>query len=161
MEKQEKEQRVREMYPTMTASEIARATGIPRTTVTRYAKKTGVRHTPETMERIKRKHADALDRVRAQTDRRMVAAKIAAKMSRIWKTERVKVMSGQPQKTRLRIKTLPKRVSQAMRYLANKYNYIYENGRTTMYYDSMTRRCGKREAYYASRYCIHFEAGEE
>lgn len=156
MEKQEKEQRVRELFPTMTASEIARATGIPKTTVIRYANKIGVRHTQETIERIRRKQVDALDRGRAQTDRRMVGAKIA----RIWKAERVRVMSGQPQRTRLRIKTMPKRISGAMWYLANRYNYIYENGRATMYYDAMTRRC-KREAYYTNRYGIHFEASEE
>lgn len=73
--------------------------------------------------------------------------------------ERFRVMSGLPQKTRMRIATQPVKVYKAIWYLENMRNYFRDievGGKFTLYYDDETKRSGK-ECYYAQQLGLTFK----
>lgn len=73
--------------------------------------------------------------------------------------ERFRVMSGLPQKTRMRIATQPVKVYKTIWYLENMRNYFRDievGGRFTLYYDEQTKRSGKEE-YYAKSFGLTFK----
>ena len=73
--------------------------------------------------------------------------------------ERFRVMSGLPQKTKMRIATRPTKAYKAIWYLVNMRNYFRDievGGRFTLYYDEQTKRSGK-EDYYTKSCGLTFE----
>lgn len=144
------------MYPTMSASEIAKELGIGKTTVVRWAKKLDVSHTPETLKRLQEKTSWRLDYARRKLDYK----EIHKKRSRTRRLEEWRVMSGMPQQTKFKVKVLPRKVYAAMWNLSNKYNYFFERDKAVLYYDSQTDR-RINEQYYIDKYGIKFEQGSE
>lgn len=147
---------IRELWPTMTASEISQKTGISKSVVLRWHRRLGVEHTAETKERIVRKRDETFRLAKPRIDQ--------AKRTKTWKHTRLmdewRVWGGQPQKTRFKIKLIPKRVYRVMWYLQSKYNYFFENDRPVMYFDSQTQRTAK-ESYFAEKYGVRFEQADD
>ncbi|WP_370790467.1 hypothetical protein [Leyella stercorea] len=78
---------------------------------------------------------------------------------RTWMMERFRVMSGLPQRTKMRIATRPIKVHKAIWYLENMRNYFRDievGGKFTLYYDDETKRSGK-ECYYAQQLGLTFK----
>ena len=146
------EDTIRELWPSMTAREIARKTGISKSVVLRWHKRLGVEHTAETEARIKRERDETFQRAKLATSQ--------AKKVKAWRhTRRMdewRVLGGQPQQTKFKIKLLPDKVYRTMWYLEDKYNYFFENDRPVVYFDSQTRRA-KNESRFTEKYGIRFE----
>lgn len=71
-----------------------------------------------------------------------------------------RVRSGQKQETKYKVRIAPKKVQQAMFYLARKYNYFYDTvDDMTMYYDVQTKRTD--EQHYVDKYGIKFCQADE
>lgn len=157
-EKMALERAVRELYPSMTANEIATKMGVTKSRVLRVANRVGVKHSEETNERILQENV-----------RRMVVngnnpechAKRAAKFKRKRKAEIVRVMSGMKRETRMKLRLAPKKMWLAMNRLIRRYRYFrVESEPYTLYYDSMTTR-HKMERRFTERYGISFLPYEE
>lgn len=62
--------------------------------------------------------------------------------------DELRVMSGKPQETRLRIRKLSPKALNAKMYLRKSYNYFYSKGEPfILCYDSETKRHPKEEYY--------------
>ena len=150
------EDQITRMWPTMSASEIAKELGIGKTSAARWAKKLGLHHTPETIRRLQMKFSLKLDYIKRQMDYNA----IHAKRSRSRRIDEWRVMSGLPQRTKFKVRTIPRKVYAAMWNLQHKYNYFFEPGTSTLYYDSQTDR-RPNEQYYIDKYGIKFEQADE
>lgn len=141
-------------YPNMSSREISVKYGLCRTTILRWANRLNLQHTPETLQRLKHKTAEAQKKAFTKE----VYDKIHATRARIYKMERLRVMSGLPQKTKLHVSITPKRTLIAIRRLCDKYNYFTDEstgGVYTLYYDEETRRTPK-EDFYSKRHGLTF-----
>ena len=150
------EDTVRAYYPTMTAPEICARFGYSKTRVNTWAKRLGVRHTPETEQRIKTESMARLAEARAQMDYKAAHDK--------WKRKRrydeLRVMSGLPQRTRFKFAALSTQGRQTVWRMVRKHNYFQMDGEPrTLYYDGETRRV-RTEARLAKKYGLHFVAAE-
>ena len=148
------EDTVRAYYPTMTAPEICARFGYSKTRVNTWAKRLGVRHTPETEQRIKTESMARLAEARAQMDYKAAHDK--------WKRKRrydeLRVMSGLPQRTRFKFAALSTQGRQTVWRMVRKHNYFQMDGEPrTLYYDGETRRV-HTEARLAKKYGLHFVA---
>ena len=78
---------------------------------------------------------------------------------RIMRMERFRVMSGERQKTRIRLARLPCRCYRRASYLRLKYNY-FSDGKNPdiLYYDAETRRVSN-EDHYTRTYGLKFREG--
>ena len=112
-------ERMKELYPTHSATECAKILGVCKSTAMRWAHRLGLSHNAETEQRITRQRNETLDRCRANID--------FTKRAKTWKRRRkmdeIRVLSGQEQKTKFKIKFLPRRLYLAMYYLSRKYGY--------------------------------------
>lgn len=159
------ERAISELYPTRTASEIAAETGLSTSTVKRWARRLGLAHDPETLERIDEEKRARLAMNRTPESR----ARQSATYRRRRKADYLRFLSGQPLETRFRFRVVPEKTRKAMWHLERTRDYFRVEGEPyTLCYDEQTRRLtGSRdEAYYASRYGIRFlpadpEEGEE
>lgn len=158
---EQKRRQALEMYPTMSASEIAAVIGICRETINIWAKNAGVKHTEEANKRLREKAFNiAASAIKA--NRKAVYKKLSCSRKHIFRMENFRVMNGMKQKTKLKIRTVPVRVSSAMSHVARYYNYFYEElCDLTLYYDEATRRSAKMERLYAERYGLKFEDASE
>lgn len=150
------EEQITRMWPTMSASEIAKELGIGKVSAARWARKLGLQHTPETIRRLQMKASLKIDYAKRQMDYKAVHRK----RSRSRKVDEWRVMSGLPQRTKFKIKLIPDKVYKTMWHLQKKYNYFFEPGRATLYYDSQTDR-RPNEQYYIDKYGIKFEQADE
>lgn len=150
------EDTIRELWPTMTAREIAQKTGISKSVVLRWHQRLGVEHTTETNERIARERDETFRIAKLNMDQ--------VKRVKTWRhTRRMdewRALGGMPQKTKFKVRLVPQRIYRAMWYLQDKYNYFFENDRTVMYYDSQTTRA-KNERYFTEKHGIRFEQADD
>ena len=146
------EETIRELWPTMTASEISKATGISRSVVIRWKGRLGLKHSSETESRIKEQRAEKFRLAKLTMDR----SKMAASWMHTRSMDDWRALGGMKQKTKFKIKVVPNKTYRVMWYLSKKYNYFFENDKTTVYFDSMTART-KNEKYFIEKYGIRFE----
>lgn len=150
------EDTIRKLWPIMSASEIAKATGISKSVVICWKNKLGVEHTSETKARLKEQRNEKFRLAKLTTDR--------SKMTEAWKhTRRMdewRVMGGMKQKTKFRISVIPQRICRVLWYLGKRYNYFYESNMAVAYFDSQTTRA-KNEDYFTKKYGIRFERADE
>lgn len=158
---QERERRrniVKDMYPTHSASEIAKLLGISRHSVLGIAQRLGVQHDATTNIRLKKENVAALLRPE-------VTAKRIALLRRTIKTEQFRINSGEPQRTKRKFKSVSNKSLCTRNYLVRAYNYFYDKDYgelLTIFYDKETRRLPlDREKYYSEKYHLKFEQGEE
>lgn len=156
------ERLIARLYPHKTASEIARETGMAKSTVNRWARLLGVRHSPETQERIAREQAARRAKSwTAETVRKRVEATMRRR-----RMDELRVLSGQPQETRFRFRRMPHRCRKAIWYYVNRRGYFQVDGEPySLYYDGQTRRT-PLEGRAAARHGLRFlpadgEDGEE
>lgn len=147
---------VREHFPQMTGREIERAFGIPKGRAERIARDIGVRHTPQTLERLRR---EALERQAASRERIDYAA-MARKCKALRRIDEYRVWEGKPQRTRYRLRRITARAYKARWHLCRHYGYAEAEGEPyTLLYDGGTRRV--REEYYVRKYKFDFKEAEE
>lgn len=148
---------VRTMFPTMSGSEIQQQTGFLKGRIEKIARELGVKHTPETLERLKRKTAACI------TMAHTAEAKSRANRSRLKtiRIERFRVLSGQKQHTKLRIAKTSMRTYKAKWHLQKYYNYFTVDGDDPyiMIYDDDTRRAN--ENFYIDKYGLKFVRADD
>lgn len=156
--KEERNQVIRELYPTHSATEVGNRLGITKASVNELAKRLGVKHTDETTKRIQKESAartrtDDANRKRQETLRKVLAV------------EKLRAASGLPQKTKRKFKTIPDKCMNARNYLCRKYNYFYDKDYgelLTLFFDSETRLLtDEQKKHYETEYSIKFLQAEE
>lgn len=150
------EDTVRRYYPDMTASEISARFGYSKTRINTWAKRLGVRHSPETDERIKAENMLRLAEAKACIDYKAMGERLKRKR----RMDELRVLSGLPQRTRLKFAILSTQGRQTVWRMVRKHNYFQMDGEPrTLYYDGETRRV-HTEARLAKKYGLHFVAAE-
>ena len=156
--KEERNQVIRELYPTHSATEVGKRLGITKASVNELAKRLGVKHTDETTKRIQKESAartrtDDANRKRHETLRKVLAV------------EKLRAASGLQQKTKRKFKTVPDKCMNARNYLCRKYNYFYDKDYgelLTLFFDSETRLLtDEQKKHYETEYSIKFLQAEE
>lgn len=143
---------VKAEYPYRSAQEIASKYGISKATVSCWARKLKITHTPETERRIKEKVDKAL---REAPSPESIAAGLK-KRARKRRMETFRVISGMPQKTNIRIRVIPARTQKAIWRLCRRLGYLKTaRNSVTLAYDNETRRT-RNETLYTERYGIQF-----
>lgn len=151
------EDTVRRYYPDMTASEISARFGYSKTRINTWAKRLGIRHSPETEERIMKESADRLTEARRNMDHKAAHDK----WRRRRKLDEIRIMSGLRQKTRFKFATLSTQGRQTVWRFVRDFNYFTIDGeRNTLYYDSETHRT-PFEARHEKKYGIRFMPADE
>lgn len=152
-EKEHKHKVVREMYPTHSATDIAKLLGITRSAVNNMAKRLGVRHTEETQRKLAEKSIKATNRPEIQEKR-------IASLRETIRKEQLRVCYGLPQKTKRKFSFTSNRRLCARNYLVRKYNYFYDKeagSLVTIFYDRETKRLSPdKEKYYSDKYGLLF-----
>lgn len=140
------------MYPTHSVREIADFIGCNDSHLYKLAKELGLRHTKETLKRIKEKQMANL--VRAY-DKDVVEKRVKTRKKTL-RMERLRVMSGESQRTRLKVLKMPSKAYHAKRNLIARYGYFaFEGENYTIGYDKNTRRTD--EERYKEKYGFKFE----
>lgn len=130
---------VPELYATMGEREIEKEYGIDRHFISQVAKRLGLKHSQETTSRLRQKGG-----IKAQ---------------QVWKADRTRFLSGQPQLTNFRIVKYSYKLKLVINRLIRVYNYFTDEevgGLYTLYYDKDTKRT-PRENIYSKRYGLKFE----
>lgn len=142
---------IRRLYPVTVAREIGAMFGVRRHYVCKRARALGVKHTPEFL------HALAVEagKVGGSSVTAEGWKKIAARRRAVIKTERLRVLGGEPQRTRLPLAKLPEKTYHA------KYNLIRADGYTATDDPWTLMRPERpkprvRESYYVSKYKLRF-----
>lgn len=132
-------------YPHVGARALAERFGRTAGSIRAKAGELGVRMTDEGRRLV----------VRAAHDRSK------AKLRRLYKTEYLRMLSGQPRETCLKLRELPRRTQFMMYELIRVRNYYGTAGKfpAVLYYDGETRRRDD-EARITREYGIRFEGGE-
>lgn len=94
--------KISDMYQTMTAREISEVTNIPQSTILGQVSKLGLKHDIETINRIRKERNKSL---RSYWNKEKYASK-GRKLHMQYKMDELRVLSGKPQETRLRIRKL-------------------------------------------------------
>lgn len=140
------------LYPTMSAKEICNLLGLTMSSVTWQAKKQGLVHNDDTKRRIKEKRYSSLKRYWNKEN----YAKNGRKHHLLYKCEELRVMSGKPQLTNIRLRKFTRRALNAKMYLRKKHNYFYSDGEPfVLCYDDKTNR-SKKEDYYTDKFGFTF-----
>lgn len=149
---------VKRLYPTHSASEVAKALGMSKHSVNHMAKRMGIKHTDETSERLVREGVALL--AKPET-----IAKRLNKLRRTIRTEQFRIINGEKPKTKRRFKTVSRRSICTRNYLRRMYNYFYDKDYRellTLFYDGDTKRLPEeRERYYSEKYHIKFVQADE
>ena len=150
------EDTVRAYYPTMTAPEICARFGYSKTRVNMWARRLGVRHSAETEERIRQENMARLAEAKKHIDYKAMGERLKRKR----RYDELRVLSGLPQRTRLKFAILSTQCRQTVWRMVRKHNYFQMDGEPrTLYYDGDTRRV-YTEARLAKKYGLHFVAAE-
>ena len=150
------EDTVRAYYPTMTAPEICARFGYSKTRVNMWARRLGVRHSAETEERIRQENMARLAEAKKHIDYKAMGERLKRKR----RMDELRVLSGLPQRTRLKFAILSTQGRQTVWRMVRKHNYFQMDGEPrTLYYDGETRRV-HTEARLAKKYGLHFVAAE-
>lgn len=143
---------VKAEYPYKSAQEIASDYGISKATVSRWARKLKITHTPEAEHRIKEKVNKAM---KEPPPPESIAAGLK-KRAHKRRMETFRVISGMPQKTKIRIRVMPVRTQKAIWRLCRRFGYLKTaRNSVTLAYGNVTRRT-RNETLYAERYGIQF-----
>ena len=143
---------IRKLYVTMTASEIAKKLGLTTRQVQWQASKMKLNHDKVTKMRINAERRKSLDKY---WDEEKYTEK-GRKMRIKYKKEYLRVLSGMPQMTNLRLRRISPQALNAKMYLRKKYNYFYSDGEPfVLCRDVKTKRC-KREQYYTDKFGFQF-----
>ena len=143
---------VRRLYPVMTTAEIAAKYDFRHNRVNKIAHDIGVTHGPEVLRRMAEERNARLTAAHASIDRKAAHRK--------WRVTRrldeLRVLSGQPQRTRFRFKAMPIRIYKAKWYLCRNYGYRNDPANIhVLLYGTDTRRV--REAHYEKKYGLTFK----
>lgn len=141
---------VRKYYPTMTGSEIQTRFGILKGRAEKIANELGIKHTPETQERIRQKFRDNL----ANNIHKIDFRELGRKTSIRYKMEYYRKWEGKPQKTKLRLAETSYKVYKAKWNLIKRHGYIETTDAYTLMYDKDTQRMN--EKYYTEKYGLKF-----
>lgn len=146
------EETVARLYPVMSRREIYDAVGITKATVDRVVRKLGLRHTPETEERLKAKSIAMPCNARTAETYRRIAQRRRAQL----KAEYARVDGGEPQRTRLRLKKLPRKTYAARWHLAKRagYTYVEDDPWALVRPERAVRKIN--ESFYESKYRLSF-----
>lgn len=145
-------EKIKKMYPTMTAKEIAVELNMSTSSIQYQATKLGLTHNKETQERLD-KQRNTLLRKSWNAEK---YAKAGKRMHLLYKREELLVLSGLAQHTRLHIRQLYPKALNAKMYLRKNYNYFYSKGEPfVLCYDKETRRHPK-EQYYSEKFGFEF-----
>lgn len=144
--------KISDMYKTMTAREISELLDIPISTILRQVSKFGLEHDEETKNRIRKERNKSL---RNYWNKEKYASK-GRKLHMQYKMDELRVLSGKPQETRLRMRKLSPKALNAKMYLRKFYNYFYSDGEPfVLCYDAETKRHPKEE-YYTRKFGFKF-----
>lgn len=141
---------VKKYYPTMTGSEIEAKFGILKGRAAKIANELGIKHTPETQERIRQKIQDNITNNRHKIDFKELGHKRSVR----YKMEYYRKWEGKPQKTKLKLAKTSQKTYKAKYNLINRYGYIETTDAYTLMYDRNTHRMN--EQYYAGKYKLRF-----
>ena len=155
---EEQKQKIIELYPTHSASEISKIIGLNRCRTNYFANKQGIKHTERTLERIK--HDRTAKGVAAH--KKNSWKKAAEKRRRTYKMEMLRLLSGQEKQTKIIISVLSYKCRRRMIMLCNTFNYFRDEdiNKAVVYYDKETRRSARAEKYAAEKYGIKFVNAE-
>lgn len=151
-----RERIVREHYAEMSGYEIDRKFGFPRNAANKIAERLGLRHSAETEERIRRKHAHDLRT--ADKNHKAMGERRKAQ----FRAERARVLGGMKQRTRLRLAKMSPKGRNAKWRMIKVYNY-FGQGKDEAHilcYDSETKRKPELEERY-NRYGLVFVEADE
>lgn len=141
---------VKKYYPTMTGSEIEAKFGIQKNRADKIANELGIKHTPETQERIRQKIQDNITNNRHKIDFKELGHKRSVR----YKMEYYRKWEGKPQKTKLRLAETSYKVYKAKWNLIKRHGYIETTDAYTLMYDKDTQRMN--EKYYTEKYGLKF-----
>lgn len=148
--------KVKELYPTMTAKEISQLTGIPSSSIWRIARSLGVSHNEATLKLLNKQRSKNLKDGSKRVYTLQEKEKRSKSQKKLWALEKTRVIYGMKQKTKHHVSLVPRRVTQAMYNLRVRRKYFYSDFNSlTLYYDSQTDR-SIDEQYYENRYGLKF-----
>ncbi len=157
VKKQGVEDMLREFYPHYSATEIVamkpNGVSVSRTGVYYWVKRLGLKHTPETILRLKQK-VNVLKNSEDSIRKRNASRRRTVMM------ENFRHSSGMPQKTNLRMLTMPKRHYKAAWYLEHQHLYILTTDPYLIWYDKETKRT-PMEQHYVETYGFRFEPAQD
>lgn len=139
MQKEKAARVVPELYAAMSEREIEKEYGIDRHFIRQVAKRLGLKHSQETISRLRKKGG--------------------LKTQQVWKADRTRYLSGQPQLTKFRIAKYSHKLRLVVNRLIRVYNYFTDEevgGLYTLYYDEDTKRT-PNEHTFSKRYGLKFE----
>lgn len=140
------------LYPIMSVGEISDLLGITKSSVIWQAKKQGLAHNEETQKRIKEKKYSSLKKYWNEE----TYAKNGRRHHLLYKREELRVMSGKPQQTNIKLRKLTQRALNAKMYLRKTHNYFYSKGEPfVLCFDSETKR-SKKEEFYTEKFGFKF-----
>lgn len=143
-------------YPTMSAAEICKKFGFRcRHRINTWAKRLGVRHTPETARRIHDSMIQGMREGAKKIDHMKVARKRQAKR----RIDEYRMWEGKPQLTNFRLRRMTQKAYKAKWYLMRRYGYLDDENDAYLLIapPDNGRRC-LRERYYTERYRLKFTA---
>lgn len=144
---------VRRLWPDHTGTEIQALTGMRFNRAEKIARELGLKHSAETMQRIKAKRAEELKRVHHDPE---AQRRKTAKWKATRRLDEMRVLACEPQRTRFKFCKEPKGAYSIRHLLLCRYNYFTADGdKRTFYYDAETRRTPK-EAYHTRKYGFKF-----
>lgn len=149
---------VRRLWPDHTGTEIQALTGIRFNRAEKIARELGLKHSPETIQRIKAKRGKQLKSIHHDSE---VQRRKTAKWKATRRLDEMRVLACEPQRTRFKFSKEPKGAYSIRHLLLCKYNYFTADGdKRTFYYDDETRRTPK-EAYHNKKYGFRFVSAEQ
>lgn len=149
--------KIASLYEYKTATEISKMLNVPKSTIMGYAWKLRLQHNEETLHRISDERGKSL--MAYWTEARYKEK--GAKHHRKYKAEELRILSGKPQLTKLKIRKLYPKALNAKMYLRKRYNYFYSDGEPfVLCYDKETKRHPK-EQYYSDKFGFKFVAASD
>lgn len=143
---------LRSMYSTHSIREIAEYIGCRKDSLYKLAKQMQLSHNQETLSRIKNiQYANlSLGHTRESIEKRVKTRKRTIRM------ERLRILSGEKQQTKLKVIKMPNKTYHAKYNLIYRHGYFpYENEPYVLGYDQDTRRV--EEEYFKKKYGLSFE----
>lgn len=157
---------VRREYPGKTGSEIDRAYGLPLGSAAQIARALGVRHSPEVEARIRKIQRGNLLRASKDPD---CLLRRTARWKRTRRTDELRVMGGERQRTGFAFRKIPKRTEHARNGLVFRRGYLYDESdpmclRYTPDTDRSSRYPNKWatvEDYFTAKYGLVFKPADQ
>lgn len=149
--------KVKELYPTMTAKEISQLTNVPISSIWRIARCLGVSHNDAILKQLNKQRSRNLKDGSKRAYTPQEKEKRSKSQKKLWGLERTRLIYGMKQKTKHHISLVPRRITQVMYNLCVRRKYSYSDFNSlTLYYDSLTDR-SIDEQYYINKYGLKFK----